>query len=467
MFVVELPSNAWAERMYAVRVVLGCHLGIAYEVQAVAPTRKYVRIRSCVDGRCLDIIDCFFPQFIANPFEQSTLPSSRRIELQLPAQMAPIAGSSVPALYCVETPNSELFERTADGIALNIDVLGTAFMLLTRYEERVISLRDAHERFPWQASCLSRADWYARPMVDEHVDLLFEVMRLLWPSLDRAERRYEFRLSHDVDRLFTVVGRKWPSVLRAAAGDILVRRKPVMAARRLAARMEGSFGLWRLEPANTFDYIMERSERCGVRSSFYFIPSRIDQDLDGDYILEDARVTGLISSIAARGHEIGLHASYRSFESPVLVKTEFDRLRALAARLKIEQEYWGGRQHYLRWTVDRSWRAWHEAGLDYDSTVGFAERAGFRCGTCREYPVFDLGSRRELPLVERPLIAMDVTLLSSEYMGLSHEEALATIVGLAEQCRRYKGTFTLLWHNTSLMQDADRRLYEAILQRVV
>jgi len=34
-------------------------------------------------------------------------------------------------------------------------------------------------------------------------------------------------------------------------------------------------------------------------------------------------------------------------------------------------------------------RAWADAGMDYDSTLSYADRPGFRCGTCSEYPAFD------------------------------------------------------------------------------
>ncbi|MEA1048991.1 hypothetical protein U5801_04080 [Lamprobacter modestohalophilus] len=49
----------------------------------------------------------------------------------------------------------------------------------------------------------------------------------------------------------------------------------------------------------------------------------------------------------------------------------------------IDQPSLGGRQHFLRWETSATARLWDANGLDYDSTLSYADRPGFRCGTCR------------------------------------------------------------------------------------
>ena len=68
----------------------------------------------------------------------------------------------------------------------------------------------------------------------------------------------------------------------------------------------------------------------------------------------------------------------------------------------IQQAQLGGRQHYLRWKTPDTAIAWDAAGLDYDSTLAFADRGGFRCGVCYEFPMYDLKNRRPLNLLQRP-----------------------------------------------------------------
>lgn len=38
-------------------------------------------------------------------------------------------------------------------------------------------------------------------------------------------------------------------------------------------------------------------------------------------------------------------------------------------------------------------------------------------GASREYPVYDVGERRPLPLSERPLIVMECSVIAERYLG--------------------------------------------------
>jgi len=76
----------------------------------------------------------------------------------------------------------------------------------------------------------------------------------------------------------------------------------------------------------------------------------------------------------------------------------------------------------------------------------------------------DLEQGKELPLIERPLIVMEGSLFGENYMNLSHEEAFAHAKMLKDQCRKYGGDFTLLWHNSSFQSERDWEVYEQILK---
>ena len=129
----------------------------------------------------------------------------------------------------------------------------------------------------------------------------------------------------------------------------------------------------------------------------------------------------------------------------------------------VSQSAWGGRHHFLRWQTPTSFRLWDDAGLSYDSTLGFAEAPGFRCGVCHPFRTFDLAARRELNLVERPLIVMDASLQRHQYMGLSARKALDVILELRRATERMSGEFVILWHNNVLTDPIEQDLYRAAL----
>jgi len=107
---------------------------------------------------------------------------------------------------------------------------------------------------------------------------------------------------------------------------------------------------------------------------------------------------------------------------------------------------------------------WEAAGMTYDSTLGYGDQPGFRCGTCFEYPAFDPVRDEMLILRIRPLVAMDQTFLGKHYLDLgSGDRALSRFVQLKDACRRVNGAFTLLWHNSFFPTVAERNLYESVL----
>ena len=136
-----------------------------------------------------------------------------------------------------------------------------------------------------------------------------------------------------------------------------------------------------------------------------------DPHFDGDYSIGDPWIRGLMREIAVRGHEVGLHPSYNTYRDEAGLRLERDLLLRACEEEELGQQRYGGRQHFLRWANPITWRLWDEAGLAYDSTLGFPDAVGFRCGSCYEFPVFDLEKRRALKLTERPLVVMESALL--------------------------------------------------------
>ncbi len=288
-----------------------------------------------------------------------------------------------------------------------------------------------------------------------------------WPSLELKVHAFSMKVSHDVDEPSRYAFRSLKGLVRAAGGDLL-KRGDFFAAMRVPLIKWGSrTSLSTRDPSNTFDWLMTESERHGLISAFYFICGRTEAAKDGDYEIEHLAIRALLRAIHERGHEIGLHPSYNTFLSEDGVTQEATRLKQVCHEEGIELDIVGGRMHYLRWRNPSTLNAWEKAGMSYDSTLGYAELPGFRCGTCHEYPAFDPIAQKMLKLRIRPLILMDVTLISSSYMGLEPDEDARVIVEkLKSACRVVGGTFTLLWHNSNFLRVEERTFYSSILERI-
>jgi hypothetical protein len=458
---VDAPAGYEAERRYVLDEVLGDRLGLGWQLRT--SERSDVRIVLAGEGTTGEIVlpDVLFATEPRHWLTAASLP--RR-----PIAWRPVGGlgpsERLPILYGPHPSRPSLLREEGPAVQVGLDIFGSVFFMLTRYEELAVPSRDAFGRFPASASLARAEGLLALPVVDAYVELLWAALRRRWPRLERPPANYRLALTHDVDRPLSFLGRGPRGFAKQLGADVLVRHDPRLMAQRVRSWAGIASGDHRLDPDNTFDFLMAVSERHGLASAFYFLATEEVSFIDGYYTLGHPWIRRLIATMHRRGHEIGLHAGIHTYRDEERTKAEFTRLRAAALESGVRQDCWGGRQHYLRWENPATWANWEAAGLDYDSTLTFAEHAGFRAGTCHEFRPFDLRKRRRLRLRERPLIIMDATALES--MRISRDAAATLALDLARQCRRHRGTLTLLWHNSRLQTARERRWYEALIEAV-
>ncbi|WP_354687298.1 polysaccharide deacetylase family protein [Cupriavidus necator] len=373
----------------------------------------------------------------------------------------PVLPGPLPAPGLARAP-SPLIEASPSGHRLHYDILGLCYWMLSRQEEVGRTDLDHYQRFPASASHACRHGYLERPVVDEWLHILGQVITRQWPGLQLRQLRASMKVSHDVDVPSRYGFGSAARMVRRMAGDILIRRDVKSVLQAPAIRIRTRTALHPTDRVNTFDWIMDVSERHGLVSAFYFICGRTDPGKDADYEPEHPAIRALMQRIHARGHEIGLHPSFNTYRAPAAVQAEAERLRRICDEEKIEQDVWGGRMHYLRWEHPTTMLGWEQAGMTYDSTLSYADHAGFRCGTCFEYPAFDPVAGKALNLRIRPLIAMEGTLIG--YMGLgTGEAAWKKFRELKDACKAVNGCFTMLWHNSSLGNADERELYQAVI----
>ncbi|MBB6733062.1 polysaccharide deacetylase family protein [Cohnella zeiphila] len=456
MLIVRSPANRRPEREYIYKVMLEQFLGVPYSV--VFEQRDGIEIRlSGDDSRLLRVEDLFLRTDESGWLRPQSLPATPLRRFDHPRLGA------VPAIFGRPTEGGAYFERRTGEIVCRLDVFGSAFFMLTRYEECVPAKRDAIDRFPAAGSLAYREGFLHRPIVNEYLELLWECIAELWPGLPRKPRQSSITLSHDVDWPFYTFGKNRARMLKDALADAVKRQDFQSAYWKTRAFWLTRNGDLSGDPFNTFHWIMENSEKAGMRSAFYFITEETVRGKDGNYSIADREIERLMREIHSRGHEIGLHPSFDTYTSPERIKRQFETLLESASKNGIRQERWGGRQHFLRWKAPDTWQHWEDAGLSYDSTLGYEDTPGFRCGVCYEYPVFNLRARKTLRLQERPLVVMEQAVFQSGSGPVRPSEQLAAIDALNRQCKRYGGNFSLLWHNSQFVRKEQRLLYTECL----
>jgi len=429
---------------------------LGFDIQISIENRRDILVKeSGVSDRVLYMVDLFFqtpksqwltrdslPEQPLNVWDTTDiLPEGLVINPRLPVIFGGlINGTDSNGNYIMDNP---------DELYLGIDIFGSAFFMLTRYEEYVKPDRDQHDRFPAKVSLAYQEGFLDRPIINEYIEILWWCMKRLWPRLKRKKRSFRTVVSHDVDVPFAQAFTGVSHLIRNCGGDVLKRKSPAMAMNRLKSWKEVRKGNYKQDFNYTFDRIMDISEQNNLKSAFYIKTACTNKTYDNDYSIDHPYIRQLMRDIHNRGHEIGLHPSYETYQNPEQTKAEFYKLLQVCEEEGIQQEQWGGRHHYLRWKVPNTWRNWATVGLHYDSTLSFPDHAGFRCGVCYEYQVYDLEHRKALSLFECPLIVMEGSVIGERYMSLDGQEALEYIFELRKRCQRFNGDFTLLWHNSS------------------
>jgi hypothetical protein len=326
-----------------------------------------------------------------------------------------------------------LFTQLLSGtIVFNIDIIAIAFFMLSRVEEVDSPNLDVHSRFPAKSSLAYKLCFLDRPIVDEFSLLLQSLIKSLFPGWEPKTSKFSIKLSHDIDTVRSVSFREICRDIVKRVNFFKITKK--MQQYILKFNDPAILGCLKLA---------ELSEKNGFKSAFYFMSAEKKTIYDNGYDIKSFITRNLITNLQFRGHEIGFHAGYDTMDDLIKFKRQKYCLDAV-----LKEVYYGGRQHYLRFKNPNTWRIWEKERMKYDSTLGYADHEGFRCGTCHPYHPYDIEKDRPMDILEIPLIVMDGTFV--HYRGMTPEQAEEKILSLAYKCKKVNGIFTLLWHNTSL-----------------
>jgi hypothetical protein len=319
-----------------------------------------------------------------------------------------------------------------DSVPVEAAVLDEVFGLLTLAQERDAEL-DQHGR--------------PLPPADPPGPRVAELAAGLGPERRGypGGERFLVALTHDVDLLG---GGGLPTAARKLAGSVAHRSR-----RRL--RESTTFGADALRGRDP-DYPLEAMLAAeGARGSTCFFLTRQEAPQDGYPERYGPSLQGALGRTREAGVEVGLHASYRARELPGAIADEARPLGTIQ----------GLRHHYLRSDPARLAAELREAGLRYDSSIGWPSLPGLRAGTPYPYRLWD-SERREPGAWELPLVLMDATLAEERYLGLDAEAAFEVAVAALEPVAEHGGAVAILWHPPShhpRLSNGYDRLYRRLL----
>jgi len=411
MIQISIPNNNIPEREYTIDILFNEFLGLKYTIEIGSSNYEI----TLPNKKQLIIKDTFFNHY--------------------PRDLEYLKLENIP---------KDIYE---------LDIFALSFFMLTRWEEYVNKNRDAHNRFPATESLAYKQGFLNRPIVNEVLEKLKEQLLKLDGSLTFKKREFKFILTHDIDVVYYYAS--FFKSLKRALGDLIKRKKPYLFYKNLYNNFLIHLKI-KKDPFDTYDKLMDISEKLGVKSYFF-----LHSSCHSKYDINNSRFLKKVAKqIKDRGHIVGYHPSYDAYNNHDIFRRDKQRIEEIT-NTKLEV----GRQHYLRFEVPTTWQIWEDNGMVWDSTLGYADKEGFRCGICYEYSVFNILTREKLRLKEKPLMVMDGSFASYQE-GVSPMQMKNEILSLINITKKYQGEFVFLWHNSSF-NTQEWKSYQDIYREVL
>lgn len=315
---------------------------------------------------------------------------------------------------------------------LPFDVFAASFYLVSRYEEYLPHIPDAHGRFQAESSCLYEMGMLQKPLVEIWA---LELVRRLQIDETSLRRSFKFIPTYDIDAAWSF---RHKGIFRTVGGDI----RDFLQGNKDEIRLRHDVIKHRVpDPFDSYEFQFRLQSQYHLNPIYFIHVGDYDTNDKSISIRNDA-FRALIKRIGDYA-DVGIHPSYCSFRDVEKVKKEIGRLSEV-----LNREVTKSRQHFLRLSLPRSYQHLVELDIKDDYTMGYPSQVGFRAGISSSFSFFDLENDMVTPLVIHPFAIMDGTL--KDYLHLNMEDSFKLICSIIDEIKKVKGTFIYLTHNETL-----------------
>ena len=449
MFKIITNKNCKAEKIYIFDVIFANIFNLEYTIDWDTKINKTV---INFENSSISTNDHIFSAIYEHYMKPESLPTSSDFKF-ININFSEINLNFKDFPICFSQKSNPIINKSDKNLLLNFDIFGLMFILLSRYEEYVYSeVSDHFGRFPYSNSFLSKQNLIKYPIVDIYILFLSKFFKIKLPNTNK-----KLSITFDLDA--PVLNSK-PSIkhnLRCLFRDIFIWRCPLSGVKKFF----NNHKINRLYHFKKINYLLKRYKYKGT---FYLLVDKIHKH-DGTYYLDDLNIKHLIKYLIKKGHKIGLHFSFTASSNVNQLRSEIDKFKIFLKQITKRSLSVDVRFHFLRINMPMHINLLDEFNIHNDSSLGFAEQTGFRCGTARSYPAYSFSRRSKLKLTITPLVIMDVTYNSVDYMNIDHSNPLAfeDSISLINRSFNTGATTTVLFHDNLLLKSSTYKIFKKIV----
>ena len=334
-----------------------------------------------------------------------------------------------------------------------VDWWSAIFLLMEGWHERIwekthgvihsysFKLKDWDTR-AWDHAWVNRIALFLRKWFLFH----FDKRKSFFEELPKSN----FILSHDVDavsktlpiRLKQTVFNLFNALRFLSIGSVTNSIKKCGQSFRM---LFGNENWW------VFEKLLEMEKELEIKAVYNFYADGRPKNLkrwlmDPSYDISSDRLKSLLAKLKSGGHEVGLHPTFDAWSDSKLLNDQ-----KLLLEESLGSMVTSCRQHWLRFSWSKTWKAQSRAGIERDSTLMFNDRPGFRNSAALSWNPWDPETSKIHVMKSVNSLIMDSHLY--DYQSFSSKERSDQIKRWTNECRSVHGECSLLWHPHTLTND--------------
>ena len=299
------------------------------------------------------------------------------------------------------------FFAVSDQSALPFDIFAASFYLLSRYEEYLPHVKDAVGRYPSKESLAYKNQFLQTPIVDVWALKLKAVFVAAFPDMAFQKKESENHLFIQAEEPYRYKTKGFLRALFSYSVDLFGGRF-----RELFNRTRVISGM-RRDPYDRFKYLITASKNANYKLSFFFLLGEAREYLNGVTTYKN---------------------KFRQVIKYVADYTEVGLVISAKAQKDVEME------------------------IGQDFTMCFANKPGFRAGTCTPFLFYDLDFEIKTPLIIAPIAG-----ISSSFDNYEKENIKNIILHLKREVKQVDGHFILGLSNSCFGNAKDGKFWRSIL----
>lgn len=319
---------------------------------------------------------------------------------------------------------------------LPFDPFSSAFYIITRYEEHLITnTLDKYKRYMPEQSMLYTYNLIDKPIINLYALEIRKIILSFFSNAKFPERRARFIPTFDIDNAFAYKHKGFIRSSVAFLEDLLK-----FNFRNVSQRFLVHTNI-KPDPYDTFKRIVEICDKFKIKPLFFF--------LIGDFGGNDRNIShhsNVYRSIIKKfneKYEVGFHPSFGSVSSEKQLHVEKQRLENI-----IGKPVFKSRQYFNKITFPNSYNKLIDAGITDDYSMGYNNVIGFRSGICVSYPFFDLVANSPKPLMIHPFCFVDKAF--KLHLRVRSSEVPYHARHIWETVKAVGGDFRVTFHNETL-----------------